>query len=103
MGSDGPEPFSIMDNSATITSEIYSYLDQDTDAQGNGGLQFASDRNNHFTYLQGVGTKEGSHMGGMDTIANVGQKSRKEAIFDQQLQAYQDQRMKAVPGPVRRQ
>lgn len=97
-----PEPFSIMDNSATITSEIYSYLDQDTSAQGNGG-QYASDRNNNFSYLQGYGTKEGSQMGGMDMIASVGQKSRKEALFDQQLQAYQDQRLKSVPNQIMRQ
>lgn len=101
-GGGEPEPFSILDNSAgVVSSESYSFLGQDTLPSGSGGL-YQSDRNN-FTFLQGIGTKEGASIGGMDTIAGVSQKSRKEAMFDQQLEAYKSQRMSQIPNGIMRQ
>lgn len=100
--SDEPEPFSILDNPANISSESYSFINQDTSAQGSGGL-YQSDKNNNFSFLHGVGTKEGTNISGMDTISSVGNKSRKEAMFDQQLEAYKSQRMNQIPMGIRRQ
>jgi hypothetical protein len=100
-GAAEPEPFGIMGTSGSdIFNDPYTFLDQDTSAQGNGGLRGAE---KGFSFLNGggaVGTREGSSMGAsMDSVSKM---SRKEQLFDQQMKSYMSSRDSGMPqGPVR--
>lgn len=98
-----PEPFGIMGSSGgDLFNDPFSFLDQDTSAQGNGGLR-GGERG--FSFLGGgggMGTREGSSMGGGPSIGAVGKVSQKERLFDQQMQAYMNSRESGMPkGPSR--
>lgn len=92
-----PEPFGFMGGGSDF-SDPYTFLDQDTTAQGNGGLQ-GSEKN--FSFLGGAGafgTKEGSSMG-MESVSRV---SKKEQMFDNQMKNYMSSRDDGMPkGPNR--
>jgi hypothetical protein len=94
-----PEPFGLMGSSNDLFSDPYTFLDQDTMAQGNGGLQGAE---KNFSFLNGssaFGTKDG---GSMNTIEKVGQMSKKEQMFDNQMKNYMESRDTGLPkGPSR--
>jgi len=94
-----PEPFGLMGSSNDLFADPYTFLDQDTMAQGNGGLQ-GSEKN--FSFLNGssaFGTKDG---GSMNTIEKVGQMSKKEQMFDNQMKNYMESRDTGLPkGPNR--
>ena len=94
-----PEPFGLMGSSNDLFSDPYTFLDQDTMAQGNGGLQGAE---KNFSFLNGsssFGTKDGSSM---NTIEKVGQMSKKEQMFDNQMKNYMQSRDTGLPkGPNR--
>ena len=90
-----PEPFGIM-GGADLFSDPYTFLDQDTSAQGNGGLQGAE---KNFSFLGGSGTREGSNM---NTIEVVGKVSKKEQMFDNQMKSYLTARDAGVPQKVNR-
>lgn len=98
-----PEPFGLMGSSGgDLFNDPFSFLDQDTSAQGNGGLR-GGERG--FSYLNGggggMGTREGSSLGA-PTIGSVGKASQKERLFDQQMQAYMNARDSGMPkGPSR--
>lgn len=100
-GAAEPEPFGIMGTSGSDGfSDPFTFLDQDTSAQGNGGLLGAE---KGFSFLNGggaVGTREGSSMGAsVDTVSKL---SRKEQLFDQQMKSYMSSRDSGMPqGPVR--
>ena len=93
-----PQPFGIMD-SGDMYNDPYTFLDQDTMAQGNGGLQGME---KGFSYLNGAaanGTREG---GSMSTIEVVGKMSKKEQMFDNQMKNYMTAREQGMPkGPNR--
>jgi hypothetical protein len=100
-----PEPFGLMGTSGGDNfNDPYSFLDQDTSAQGNGGL--LGDQRG-FSFLNGgggMGTREGSSMsaGVGASITSVGKGSQKERLFDQQMQAYMNSRDSGMPqGPKR--
>jgi hypothetical protein len=99
-----PEPFGLMGSSGgDLFNDPYTFLDQDTSAQGNGGLR-GGERG--FSFLNGggggLGTREGSSMGGGATISSVSKGSQKERLFDQQMQAYMNSRDSGMPqGPKR--
>ena len=93
-----PEPFGIMGN-ADLFSDPYTFLDQDTTAQGNGGLQGAE---KNFSFLGGSsspGTREGSSMNTVETVSKV---SKKEQMFDSQMKSYMSSRESGVPKGVAR-
>ena len=94
-----PEPFGLMGSSNDLFSDPYTFLDQDTMAQGNGGLQGAE---KNFSFLNGssaFGTKDGSSM---NTIEKVGHMSKKEQMFDNQMKNYMESRDTGLPkGPNR--
>jgi hypothetical protein len=91
-----PQPFGIMGGGAY--NDPYTFLDQDTMAQGNGGLQGSE---NGFSFLNGAapGSREG---GSMNTIEVVGKMSKKEQMFDNQMKNYMSSRDSGLPkGPNR--
>jgi len=96
-GPSDPQPFGIMGQGAY--NDPYTFLDQDTMAQGNGGLQGSE---NGFSFLNGSaahGSKEG---GSMNTIEIVGKMSKKEQMFDNQMKNYMSSRDAGLPkGPNR--
>jgi hypothetical protein len=93
-----PEPYGLMDG-GDMFNDPYTFLDQDTTASGNGGLQGME---KGFSYLNGSaanGTKEG---GSMNTIERVGKLSQKEQMFDNQMKNYMSARDQGMPkGPSR--
>jgi len=95
-GPSDPQPFGLMGNTY---NDPYTFLDQDTMAQGNGGLQGSE---NGFSFLNGSaahGSKEG---GSMNTIEVVGKMSKKEQMFDNQMKNYMSSRDAGLPkGPNR--
>lgn len=92
-----PEPFGLMGGSGSdLYSDPYTFLDQDTMTQGNGGLQGAE---KNFSFLGSPGTREGSSM---NTIDVVGKMSKKEQMFDSQMKNYMSARDQGLPkGPSR--
>ena len=96
-GPTDPQPFGFA--GANSYNDPYTFLDQDTMAQGNGGLQGAE---NGFSFLNGSaahGSKEG---GSMNTIEVVGKMSKKEQMFDNQMKNYMSSRDSGMPkGPNR--
>ena len=98
-GSAEPEPFGLMGGSCDLYNDPYTFLDQDTMAQGNGGLQ-GSEKN--FSFLNGsaaAGSKEGSSM---NTIESVGRTSKKEQMFDNQMKSYMSSRDEGMPQKLNR-
>lgn len=95
-----PEPFGIMGSSGgDLFSDPYTFLDQDTMAQGNGGLQGAE---KNFSFLNGSaasGSREGSSM---NTIEAVGKVSKKEQMFDNQMKSYLSSRDDGMPQKLNR-
>jgi len=93
-----PQPFGLMGGGGGY-NDPYTFLDQDTMAQGNGGLQGSE---NGFSFLNGAaahGSKEG---GSMNTIEIVGKMSKKEQMFDNQMKNYMSSRDSGLPkGPNR--
>lgn len=72
----------------------YSGLDVDTSAQGDGGMTMPG----AFAFLRGA-TAEGSQgAGGYTPAGGVGtKKSKKEELFDKQMEAYQRERDSGMP------
>jgi len=95
---EGPQPYGIL-GGGDAYNDPYTFLDQDTMAQGNGGLQ-GMEKN--FSFLNGSsanGTREG---GSMNTIEVVGKVSKKEQMFDNQMKSYMSARDEGMPkGPNR--
>jgi hypothetical protein len=85
--------------SGDLYSDPYTFLDQDTMAQGNGGLQ-GNEKN--FSFLNGSaasGSREGSSM---NTIETVGKVSKKEQMFDNQMKSYLSSRDEGMPQKLNR-
>ena len=91
-----PEPFGLMGSDSY--NDPYTFLDQDTMAQGDGGLQGSE---NGFSFLNGAGpgSKEGSSM---NTIESVGKTSKKEQMFDNQMKSYMSSRDEGMPQKINR-
>ena len=79
--------------------DSYSMLDEDTTAQGNGGMRIQ----HSFTYLNGnenTSSREATAFQG----SNVDEKrSKKEQLLDQQMEAFMRDRDHGMPKPVMRQ
>jgi hypothetical protein len=95
-----PEPFGIMGSSGNdLFSDPYTFLDQDTMAQGNGGLQGAEKNFSFLNGSAGAGSREGSSM---NTIESVGKVSKKEQMFDNQMKSYLSSRDDGMPQKLNR-
>jgi hypothetical protein len=94
-----PDAWNIQEQSNFTKSFSYSGLDVDTSAQGNGGMSMPG----AFSFLSGgagVGDRTQSNMNASSDSGR--RKSKKEEIFDKQLEMYQQERNSATPrGPAR--
>lgn len=106
--SDGGEPsaFNVIENSAFAKGFSYSGLNVDTSAQGNGGESMPGS----FAFLRGAAAPGdrmsqempgGGGQGGMRGGGGGdrgGQRSKKEQLFDKQMEAYQRERERGMPA-----
>jgi hypothetical protein len=91
-----PQPFMMLEMGAGTDS--YSFLDQDTLTQGNGGTRML---HNYEAFGNGAaGNIQAQRMGGLQKEQ---QRSKKEAAFDAQMEAYQREREMGMPRAVMRQ
>jgi hypothetical protein len=75
----------------------YSFVDADMTTAGNGGATIPGS----FTFLQGFGDKQ-SDSSLTTAVQNQGTRSKKEAVFDKQMDMYKQQRDLGIPqGPAR--
>lgn len=104
-GAGEPSAFSIMENVSFAKGFSYSGLDVDTSSQGNGGMSMPG----AFSFLHG-GAAGGDRMsqdldrGGAAPAGGVsgGRRSKKEELFDKQMEQYQRDRDMGMPkGPAR--
>lgn len=96
-----PEPF-VFSEMGMSGQDPYSFIDQDTMTQGNGGLRIQ----HSYEFLNGGWGGAGSGDGGQgappqaaaSSAAAFGQKkSKKEEMFDAQMEAYQREREMGMP------
>lgn len=79
--------------------DSYSFLGDDTSAQGNGGLRGG----HNFTYLNGqeaVSTREASNF---QTTSSNQKRSKKEELLDQQMEQFMKSRDVGIPQRIARQ
>ena len=94
-----PEPF-VFSEMGGKGQDPYSFIDQDTSAEGNGGLRIQ----HSFEFLGGPGSAGGGGGGPapmgmpMNSGGGFGQKkSKKEEMFDAQMEAYAREREMGMP------
>jgi len=93
-----PEPYLDMEMGGGY-ADTYSFLGEDTSAQGNGGMSMQ----HNFTYLNGqdsVSTREAS---AFQTTSSNQKRSKKEELFDQQYQQMMESRDSGIPKRISRQ
>jgi hypothetical protein len=99
-GPSEPEPYLDMEMGGGF-GDSYSFLGDDTTAQGNGGN--SSQMKHNFTFLNGqdgVGTREASSF---QTTSTDAKRSKKEQMFDQQYEQMMKSRDSGMPKPMMRQ
>jgi len=92
-----PEPYLDMEMGGGY-GDSYSFLGEDTSAQGNGGASMQ----HNFTYLNGqdsVSTREASTF---QTTSSNQKRSKKEELFDQQYEQMMKSRDNSINRPVQR-
>lgn len=97
-GSLEPEPYLDIEMGGSF-GDSYSFIGEDTSAQGNGGLSMK----HNFTFLQGqdsVGTREASNF---QTTSSNQKRSKKEEMLDQQMEQYKANRDIGMPQRIARQ
>ena len=95
-----PDPWSIAEQSSFSKGFGYSGIDVDTSAQGNGGESIPGS----FSFLNGgASVGDRSQSSSYNTTNDSGRKkTKKEELFDKQMEAYQREREVGTPrGPAR--
>ena len=77
-------------------SDSYSFIDQDTSVEGNGGMRIAQ----NFEFLGGPGGGGGGN--NMQQQQQPAKKTAKEQQFDAAMERYMQARNSGVPQPVKR-
>jgi hypothetical protein len=103
-GAAEPSAFSMMEQMSFAKGFSYSGLDADTSSQGSGGMTMPG----AFSFLSG-GAAEGDRLsqevpGGASAAQASQRRSKKEEMFDKQMEAYQRDREMGMPkqgGPPR--
>jgi hypothetical protein len=93
-----PEPYLDMEMGGSF-GDSYSFLGDDTTAQGNGGMRMK----HNFTYLNGqdgVSTREVSNF---QTTSSNQKRSKKEELLDQQMEQFMKSRDSGIPQRIARQ
>lgn len=97
------EPAPFVSDMGSMFGDSYSFVNQDTSAQGNGGLEGVNNFYG-FSFLSGnqsVGTKEGSNIQ-MTASMSGGKRSKKEEMLDAQMEAFMASRNQGMPQMVKR-
>jgi hypothetical protein len=92
-----PEPYMDSEMGGNF-GDSYSFLGDDTSAQGNGGTIMK----HNFTYLNGqdsVSTREASSF---QTTSSNNKRSKKEELLDQQMEQFMKSRDTGMPKPMMR-
>jgi hypothetical protein len=105
-GGGGGAPAGPMEPEPYLDSEMgggfgdsYSFLGDDTSAQGNGGL-----RGGHsFTYLNGQDSTSTREASNFQTTSSNQKRSKKEELLDQQMEQFMKSRDMGMPKPMMRQ
>jgi hypothetical protein len=98
VGSAEPEAFSMMENVSFAKGFGYSGVDVDTSSQGMGGTTIPG----AFAFLDGITPLGGGQDKGPAPPAASQRRSKKEEMFDKQMEAYQRDREQGMPkGPGR--
>jgi hypothetical protein len=90
-----PGAFNMLEQGNFSKGFSYSGLDVDTSTQGNGGLSMPG----AFSFLNGgagIGDREQGSFPGAAAPSGRG-KSKKEELFDKQMEAYQREREAGIP------
>jgi len=89
-----PEAFSMMEQVSFAKGFSYSGLDVDTSSQGTGGNTMPG----AFSFLSGAAAEGDRASQGLTTApANSQRRSKKEEMFDKQMEAYQRDRESGMP------
>ena len=89
-----PEAFSVMEQVSFAKGFSYSGLDVDTSSQGGGGTTMPG----AFSFLGGAAAEGDRASQGLTTApANSQRRSKKEEMFDKQMEAYQRDRESGMP------
>ena len=93
-GGGEPEAFSMMEQVSFAKGFSYSGLDVDTSSQGAGGATMPG----AFSFLGGAAAEGDRASQGLTTApANSQRRSKKEEMFDKQMEAYQRDRESGMP------
>jgi hypothetical protein len=94
-----PDPWSIQEQSSFSKGFGYSGIDVDTSTQGNGGETIPG----AFSFLNGGASPGDRSQNSYNSGIESGRKkSKKEELFDKQMEAYQRERDMGTPrGPAR--
>jgi hypothetical protein len=95
-GAAEPDAFSMMEQMSFAKGFSYSGIDVDTSSQGSGGMSMPG----AFGFLNG-GASEGDRLSQEVPSAAVSsqRRSKKEEMFDKQMEAYQRDRESGMPKP----
>jgi hypothetical protein len=97
-GAAEPEAFSMMENVSFAKGFGYSGVDVDTSSQGMGGTTIPG----AFAFLDGIAPISGGSSSAPPAPAASQRRSKKEEMFDKQMEAYQRDREQGMPkGPGR--
>jgi hypothetical protein len=96
-GAGEPDPFNMMEQTSFTKGFSYSGVDADTSSQGTGGMTMPG----AFAFLGG-GAGEGDRLsqdsGGGQAVPSQ-RRSKKEEMFDKQMESYQRDRDVGMPKP----
>jgi hypothetical protein len=92
-----PEGFIANEMNVLGGSDPYSFLDMDTSAQGDGGNRIA----HSYEYINGQVNGPSIPEPKMTGISNE-KKTKKEEMFDKQMEQYMKQRENGIPMPIAR-
>jgi len=105
-GGGGGAPAGPMEPEPYLDSEMgggfgdsYSFLGDDTSAQGNGGLRGG----HNFTYLNGQDSMSTREASNFQTTSSNQKRSKKEELLDQQMEQFMKSRDMGMPKPMMRQ
>jgi len=93
-----PEPYLDSEMGGSF-GDSYSFLCDDTSAQGNGGLRGG----HNFTYLHGQDSMSTREASNFQTTSSNQKRSKKEELLDQQMEQFMKSRDLGMPKPMMRQ
>ena len=96
-GTDEPEYFNSLEM-GTFGNDPYSFLDSDGATAGNGGARIQ----HSFEFLNGAPGSAGARQGTTTITNHNANRSKKEELFDAQMEAYQRERAQGMPTQVMR-